>query len=148
MAVLRSLRQKSREFVFGAFGNGESESPARISFSRFPLPDETFPRADQRAVLDSAFMREFDGSAKAKERLVDLIIGTMVENITANRIDFGRFFGECVEKIEDLEYDGHCVRSASDFFRLLPEEAAYQIALEAYLYAKEGDVFSMAEKKS
>jgi hypothetical protein len=35
----------------------------------------------------------------------------------------------------------------SDFFQVLPEEAAYTIALECYLYAKESEQFIIEEKK-
>jgi len=148
MAVLRSLKQKNRAFTFEAFGNVGAETPAKIVFSRFPLPDETYPLASQKAVLDSAFVRELDGSATSKERLVDHVINTMVDNMTANRVDLQRFFGECVERIDDLSFDGRDIKTRADFFAVLPEEAAYAIALEAYAYAKESDVFSVDEKKS
>ena len=105
MAVLKSLKQKSREYAFEAFGNAESDSPAKIIFSRFPLPDETYPFASQESVLASSFAKNFDGSAESKERLVNHIIDTMVENIASNRTDFKKFFGECVERVEDLVYD-------------------------------------------
>jgi len=145
--ILKSLKQKSRDFAFESFGNLESESPARIVFSRFPLPDESFPVGSQKQVLDSSVLRTLDDSPGSKEKLVDHIIGNMIENITANRIDHRRFFSECVERIEDLGYDGNEIKTVDDFFRFLPGEASFAIAQEAYVYAKEADVFTAEDKK-
>jgi len=148
MAVLRSLKQKSREYVFTAFDNPESDRPAKIIFSRFPMPDEIYPTANQKQVLDSSFVKNFDNTAKSREALVDCVVNAMVENIASNRTDYRRFFGECVERIDDLSYDGREIKTVGDFFGILPGEAAHSIAAEAYLYAKETDVFTAAEKKS
>ena len=145
--VLKSLKQKSRDYMFAAFGNMESDNPARIIFSRFPLPDENYPVANQRQVLDSSVVRNLDDSKQSKEALVDHIINNMVENITANRVDLKRFFTECVERIEDLSYDGGDIKTVDDFFKHLPEEASFTIASEAYVYAKEADVFTAEYKK-
>ena len=145
--VLKSLKQKSRDFIFKSFDNMEADEPAKIVFSRFPLPDEQFPTADQKSVLDSSALRNLDDSPDAKEALVDHIINTMVSNITANRIDYKRFFNECVERIEDLTYDKTDIKTADDFFKHLPDEASFAIASEAYSYAKEADQFAAEYKK-
>ena len=145
--VLKSLKQKSRSFIFKSFDNMESDNPARIVFTRFPMPDESFPAGNQKSVLDSGVFRTLDDNPESREALIDHIIGNMIENISANRIDYKRFFGECVERIEDLVYDGHDIKNVDDFFRRLPDEAAFTIAQEAYVYAKEADEFTAEYKK-
>ena len=145
--VLKSLKQKSKDFIFKSFDNMESDNPARIVFTRFPMPDESFPAGNQKSVLDSGVFRTLDDNPESKEALIDHIIGNMIENISANRIDYKRFFGECVEGIEDLVYDGHDIKSADDFFKYLPDEASFTIAQEAYIYAKEADEFTADYKK-
>lgn len=147
MAILKSIKQKSKEYIFKAFENNNAEIPAVIIFSRFPLADETFPIASQKNVLESSVIKNFDNTQKSKEKLVEHIINTMIENITANRIDYKRFFNECVERIDNLEYNGEKIGTVKDFIEKIPEEAFYKIALEAYLYAKEEDEFSIEEKK-
>jgi len=146
--ILKSLRQKSRDFTFKSFGNMETDTPARIVFSRFPLPDEAYPRGDRKSVLDSDFVRNgFDNSPQSVKTLTDHIINMMVENIAAEKTDYVRFFDECVERIEDLGYDGNEIKTVDDFFLHLPGEAAFAIAQEAYAYARESDVFTAQDKK-
>lgn len=148
MAVLKSLKMKSKDFVFSAFGNADAEVPGKIVFARFPQPDENFPYANHKSVMDSSFVKNLDGSAKSKEKLVEHIINTMIDNISANRVNYRLFFGECVERIENLAYEGNEIKNTGDFFGLLPAEAAHAIAGEAYAYAREADRFSIDEKKS
>jgi hypothetical protein len=101
---LKSLKQKSKEFTFKSYDNDKSKNPAKIVFNRFPMPDESYPIAQAKNVLDSNIFKNFDNTEKAKENLVSHIIDTMINNITANRVDFKRFFNECVDRIDDLEY--------------------------------------------
>ena len=145
--ILKSLKQKNREFIFRSFDNMESDNPAKIIFSRFPLPDENYPAGNQKQVLDSNIFKTLDDTQESKETLVDHIINNMIENITANRIDYKRFFTECVERIEDLAFDGKDIKTASDFFDCLPKEASFAIAQEAHAYAKEADLFTAESKK-
>ena len=145
--ILKSLRQKNKNYIFKSFDNMNSDSPAKIIFSRFPMPDEQFPIADQKSVLDSNAFKNLDDSQESKETLVDNIINTMVTNIMSNRIDYRRFFNECVDRIEDLTYDNTDIITVGDFFKHLPDEAAFAIAQEAYLYAKEADQFIASYKK-
>jgi len=125
----------------------DSDDPAKIIFSRFPMPDENYPAGSQKQVLDSGIFKMLDDSPESRETLVDHIINNMVENITANRIDYKRFFYECVERIENLTYDGNDIKTVDDFFKCLPEEASFTIAQEAHDYAKEADIFSADIKK-
>jgi len=144
---LKSLKLKSKEFIFKSYENDKSENPAKIIFSRFPMPDESYPIAQAKSVMDSNFVKNIDNTSESKEKLVSHIIDTMIENITANRVDFKRFFKECVDHIENLEYENNKIITVNNFFDFIPETAAYKIALEAYLYAKESDEFTIDEKK-
>ena len=145
--ILKSLKQKSKNFIFKSFGNMDSENPAKIIFSRFPMPDENYPAGNQKSILDSNVFKTLDGSPESKETLIDHIVNNMIDNISSNRIDCKRFFSECVERIEDLVYDGKDIGTAEDFFNILPEEASFAIAQEAYAYAKEADLFAAEDKK-
>lgn len=147
MAVLKSLKLKDKNFIFKSFGNNESGNPAKIIFNRYPLPDETYPVATAKNVYDNSIFKNFDNTQQAKERLIQMVVDNLINNISANRIDYLKFFNECVSHIENLEYDGKIIKSINDFFQLLPEEAWYTIAQEAYLYAKENDTFTISEKK-
>ena len=147
--VLKSIKRKSKDYVFRAYGNMDTDAPGRIVFSRFPLPDEAFPLADKEAVLESDFMKNLDGGGGlAKKALIDRVIATMVDNIAAERVDLPRFFYECVERVEDLDYDGNDIKTVDDFFLHLPGEAAFAIGLEAYEYARQGDKFKAEDKKN
>jgi len=146
MAILKSLKQKDKEYIFKSFGNSEFENPAKIIFARFPQPDETFPTANQKSILESSIIKEFDNSQKSKEKLVEHIINVMIDNITANRINYEKFFEECVSHIENLEYESKEIKTVKEFLEL-PKEAFYAIASEAYLYSKENDLFTIEEKK-
>jgi hypothetical protein len=89
---LKSLNPKSNEFIFKSYGNNESETPAKIIFSRFPQQDESYPIAQVKNVMDSNIVKNFDNTAKSKEILVSHIIDTMINNITANRVDLKKIF--------------------------------------------------------
>ena len=145
--ILKSIKQKAKDFVFSSYGNMDTDSPGRIIFRRFPMPDETFPLVEKKPVLESEFMRNFDGGARSKKALVDHVIGAMIENIAAERTDYKRFFAECVERIDDLSFDGTEIKTVGDFFEHLPGEAAWHIAAEAYEYARRDDKFLAEDKK-
>jgi hypothetical protein len=146
MAILKVLKQKNKEFIFTSFGNDKQDKPAKIIFNRFPMMDEQYPVANKKSVLESSIVKDFDNSAKAKEVLVEHIINSIIDNITAQRIDYKKFIEICISHIEDLEYDGKQIKTVKDFFSL-PEEAVYQIAMEAYLYSKDNDLFTIEQKK-
>ena len=146
MAVLKSIKQKEKIYIFKAFDNDKSESPAIFIFSRFPFADELFPLAKQKNILDSDFVKSFDNTQKSKEKLVEHIINTMIDNITNNRINYNLFLKECIDHIENLIYDNKEIKTINDFLDL-PQEAVQKIAQELYLYAKTEDEFSIEEKK-
>jgi hypothetical protein len=148
MAILKSLKQKSKEFVFKSFSNDKEKESAVIVFNRFPMLDETFPIVETKNVIDSKLLQDFDNTEKAKTALIEMIIDNLMNNLSANRIDYKRFFSECVSHIDNLSYDGNEVKTVEQFFNVLPEEASYTIAYEAYIYAKESDIFSFTTKKN
>lgn len=145
---LRSIKTKDKQFIFEAYDNKLSENPAKIIFRRFPFPDETYPIVESKTIMKSSELKNLGNDKAAQERLVENIIDNIINNITANRIDLHKFFTECVERIEDLEYDGAPIKTVEHFFEHLPTEAIYKIGIEAYLYSKEEDVLTNEEKKS
>jgi hypothetical protein len=146
MAVLKTIKQKEKEYIFKSFDNDKSGNPSVAVFRRFPFSDEIFPVASQKNVLESSIVKEFDNTQKAKEKLVEHIINVMVSNITANRIDYHLFLNECIEQFNDLIYEDKEIKSVKDFLTL-PQEAVHLIAQELYLYAKTEDEFTMEQKK-
>ena len=146
MAVLKSIKQKNKEYIFNSFENNKSDNPAIVVFCRFPFSDEVFPIANKKTILDSDIIKNFDNSQKAKEKLVEVVINTLVENITANRIDYLLFLKECVDHFENLIFDDKEIESVNDFLTL-PQEAVQIIAQELYTYSKTEDEFSIEQKK-
>jgi len=146
MAKLLSIYEKDKAYVFKSFDNDKSESPAKVVFKRFPLSDELFPYANQKNVLESSIVKNFDNTEKTKETLVEHIIDVMIQNITANKINYELFLMECVEAIEDLIYDDKEIKTVGDFLSL-PQSAVHKIAQELYLYAMKEDEFTIEHKK-
>jgi hypothetical protein len=144
MAVFKTLRQKEKSYVFKVFGNEKSDNPARAVFFRFPLPDEMFPAASQKNVLESSFVKDFDNTPEAREKLVKRVVDAMIENIAAGRFDHGRFIKECIDHFENFFYGEKEIKTAEDFFSL-PPEAVQKIAGDLYFYAKTEDEFTMGE---
>jgi hypothetical protein len=144
MAHLKSIKQKDKTYIFKAFGNEKSESPALVVFSRFPLPDEIFPLASQKNVLDSAFVKDFDNTPEAREKLVKGVFDSMIQNMTANRFDHTAFTRECVDHFESFIYEDKLVVTVDDFLSL-PQEAVQKITRDIYLYSKIEDEFAMGE---
>ncbi|MCL2381334.1 MAG: hypothetical protein FWC64_07035 [Treponema sp.] len=147
MAVLKSVFKKEKEYIFTAFGNDKAEQPAKVIFKRFPLDGETFQSGRTIDIRDSKVMKNFDNSIQAQEELIETIVNDLVDNMMAQRIDYKRFVCECVERVENLVYDGRNIETA-DAFLSLPQDAVSQIAGELYTYARQSDTFSASEKKS
>jgi hypothetical protein len=144
MAVFKSLRQKEKLYVFKAFDNEKSDNPAKAVFLRFPLPDELFPVAPQKNILESFPIKDFDNTLEAKEKLVKNIIDIMIENITSNRFDHIGFVKECVDHFEDFMYGEKEIKTVDDFLTL-PPEAVQKIAKDLYFYSRIEDEFTMGE---
>jgi len=146
MAKLFSVKQKEKEYIFKSFDNDKCEKPAKVIFKKFPFADEIFPTANQKNILNSSIVKDFDNSQKSKEKLIGHIINSMIENISANRINYELFLNDCISHFEDLIYEEKQIESVKDFLSL-PQEAVYKIAQELYLYAKTEDEFSIEQKK-
>jgi hypothetical protein len=144
MARFKTLRQKEKSYVFRVFDNEKSTNPAKAVFFRFPLSDETFPLASQKSIMESNLLKDFDNTPEAKEKLVNSIIDTIVENITANRFDYLSFTKECVDHFEDFMYDDKEIITVEDFLTL-PQEAVQKITKDLYRYSKIEDEFTMGE---
>jgi hypothetical protein len=140
MAKFKSLSVKDKNYIFKVYGNEKQENPAKVIFKRFPFSDELFPIASQKSIMED--IKDFEN----KEKLVQHIIDTMVENITANRFDYERFLTECVDRFEDLEYDGKEIKTVKNFL-FLPQEAVEKITKDIYNYSKTEDKFTFEEKK-
>jgi hypothetical protein len=144
MAVFKSLRQKEKSYIFKVFGNEKCKNPAKAVFSRFPLPDELFPTASQKNILEPSLVKDFDNTQEEKEKLVNSIIDSMVENIVSNRFDHIRFLTECIDCFEDFMYGNKEIKTVNDFLTL-PSEAVQKITKDLYSYSKIEDKFTMGE---
>jgi hypothetical protein len=146
MAKFLTLRQKEKDYIFKVFDNEKSTDPARAVFYRFPLQDESFPYASQKLVMESAAVKEYDNTQESKQKLVEQIINTLVDNIHSNLFDYTRFLKETIDHFENFEYDNKQIKTVDDFLTL-PQEAVQKIAKDLYFYSKTEDEFSMLEKK-
>jgi hypothetical protein len=144
MAKLRSLKPKSREYVFKAFGNDKDKVPAKVIFSRFPQPAESFVPVERKNLFDGIDAENI-GAKETQDAVSEKIIDTFMRNLQRGAVDYRRFFDECVDRVEHLEYEGHTVVTVSDFWQVLPPDAAYVIADELYRYAGEREEFTMGE---
>ena len=147
MAKLLSIYQKNKTYVFKSFDNDKCENPAKVIFKRFPFNDELFPIASQKNILETSLVKNFDNTQKSKEILVEHIINVMIENITANRIDFELFLKECISHFEELIFDEKEIKTIDDFLKL-PQSAVGKIVQELYTYSKLEDIFTVEQKKS
>ncbi|MDR0527690.1 MAG: hypothetical protein LBG79_07750, partial [Spirochaetaceae bacterium] len=80
-----------------------------------------------------------------REKILNNLVGEFLENMRNSLVDYRFFFDECVDRLENLEYNDCKIITVSDFFQILPQDAAYKIAAEAFDYAKERDEFTMGE---
>jgi hypothetical protein len=140
MAKFKSLSVKDKSYIFKVYGNEKQENPAKAVFKRFPFSDELFPVASQKSIMED--IKDFEN----KEKLVQHIIDTMVENITANRFDYEQFLKECIDHFEDLEYEDTEIKTVDNFLTL-PSEAVEKITKDLYNYSKTEDKFTFDEKK-
>jgi hypothetical protein len=156
MAIFKTLRTKSKDYVFKYEGNEQLKEPARVVFARFPFPDENFfkPHADI-SYGDIDFKKVGKKDSKEVLRLFEAFIVsyfTDIRNIAAGiftSVDFDAFLRECVEGFENLYAEDESgnkkdIKSVDNFLSL-PSEAVYVIAKDLYQYANIRDEFSMGE---
>ncbi|MDR3342561.1 MAG: hypothetical protein LBT14_07215 [Treponema sp.] len=144
MANLKSLRIKNKEYVFKSFGNDQEKYPAKVVFNRFPIHGEDFTVLDRVNLFDGVDAGKVDDK-NVQKIISDKIINTFLHNLQSGKIDYERFFLECVNRIDNLEYEGIKIKTVLDFWKTIPIDAAHVIADELYRYASERDEFTMGE---
>ena len=147
MAKLKSLKSKSKSFTFTSFENDKEEKPAKIIFKRFPLPGESFTNIDRKDLFEGVDLENIS-KREIKAKVADKILESFMHNLEAGINDLKRFFEECVESIECLEYENSKIITVNDFWQVLPQDAAYTIAQEAFEYASEREEFTMGNSKA
>jgi hypothetical protein len=147
MAKLKSLRIKSKEFVFTSFGNADEGNPAKIIFSRFPIMGEVFTPIDKKDIFDGVNTDDIS-KHETKARISENIVNAFIKNITAGKTDHKQFFLECVDSFKDFEYGDSKIVTVNDFWQMLPQDAAVAIAQEAFEYANERDEFTMGNSNA
>ena len=144
MAKIKSLKLKNKEFIFKSFGNDGDINPAKIIFNRFPRPTELFAPIDKKYTFEGIDITKIQ-EIEVQNLIIERIVNSFVENTAKGSVDYKAFFEECVDGFKDLEYEKSKIVTASDFFQILPPDAAYTIAKEAYEYASERDEFTVGE---
>jgi len=147
MAILKSLKPKSKEFVFTSYENDKEEKPAKIIFNRFPIPGEIFTTVEKKNLFEGVDLSNIS-KRELQAKVTDKILESFMHNLQAGNTDYKKFWGECVEKIIDLEYDNIKIESQMDFWLTLPQDAAFTIAQEAFEYANEREEFTMGNSKA
>jgi hypothetical protein len=147
MANLKSLKIKSREYIFKAFENDKDPLPAKVVFSRFPVHGESFTLIDRENLFEGVDAAKI-GGRETQDIISQKIIASFVRNMEKGAFDYRRFTGECVDHIENFEYEGSKIITPADFWQILPVEAAYMIAKDLHEYANERDEFTMGESKA
>jgi len=142
MAKLKSLKSKSKSFIFTSYENDKVENPAIIIFKRFPIPGESFTNIDSKDLLEGV---DFTNLSKRElqAKLADNVINNFMHNLQAGKNDLKKFFDQCVDSIESLEHGPSKIVTVNDFWQILPQDASYKIAQEAYDYAIECEEFTM-----
>jgi len=147
MAVLKSLRMKEKTFVFKSYGNDQEEIPAKIIFNRFPVNGETFTSVDKKDIFDGIDVTNVS-KRELQAKIADKIVDSFLHNMRAGNTDYQRFFKECVDRFEDLQFEQSKIVTVSDFWQILPIDAAITIAQEALEYASERDEFTMGNSNA
>ena len=142
MAKLKSLSPKKKEYVFKAYGNDQEERPAKIIFKRFPILNEMFASVNKKDLFDGVNVTDIS-KRELQSKIADKIVESFLHNISAGNTDYKLFFDECVERFEELEFEQSKVVTVNDFWQIIPQDAAYTIAQEAFEYANEREEFTM-----
>jgi len=146
MATLMSLKPKSKDFIFTSYGNDKEEKPAKIIFSRFPAPSETFTQVDKKNIFEGIDLENVK-KRELQSEIANKIVESYMQNFYAGLTDLKLFFRECVDHVEDLVYNDNGkilhITTTSEFWQILPQGAAYEIAQEAFDYAQSREEFTM-----
>ena len=144
MAILKSLNKKNKTFVFTSYENDKDAAPAKVIFNRFPYAGETYAPVDRKDIfqgIDLSKITEEDTKLKVSEN----IIANFMDNIIKGNVDFKKFFDECIDRFENLKYEQSDILTSSDFWQILPQDAADTIARELLEYASKREEFTMGE---
>ena len=143
MAKLKSLNPKNKDYAIKAYGLADDTNPAKITFKRWPFPGENFTLMEKTEIFSGV---ELD---KSKRELApdvqDRILKNYLSNLMASKTDYKRFFDECVDCFTDLQFAESKIITVNDFWQILPQDAAYTIAEEAYEYANTREQFTAGE---
>jgi len=142
MAILKSLKIKSKEFIFTSYENDKEEKPAKIIFKRFPIPGESFTSVNKKDLFEGVDITNIS-KRELQAKVADNILNSFLHNLSAGNNDLKRFFDECVDSIANLEYEKSKIITVNDFWQVLPQDAAYTIAQEAFEYADKHEEFTM-----
>jgi hypothetical protein len=156
MALFKSLRVKSKTYVFEYAGNETLKEPARAVFARFPSPDEYFLRSgEDTRYNDIDFKKVGKKDTKEVGKLFTAFLNSYLTEAAGgvpgvfSRVDGAAFLRECVDHFENLyaEDEGEArreIKTVDEFLRL-PAEAVYDITRDLYNYARNRDRFTMGE---
>jgi hypothetical protein len=156
MAIFKSLLVKSKEYVFKYGGNEKLKEPARVVFTRFPLPDEYFlKRGEDTLYRDVDFNKVGKKDNKEVEKLFTAFLNSYLTDVVGgvsgafSRVDGEAFLRECVDHFENLSAEDESgnkqdIRTINEFLGL-PTEAVYDITRDLYDYSRNRDKFTLGE---
>jgi hypothetical protein len=145
MAQFKTLKAKSKEYVFQCYGNEKTKTPAKIIFARFPWSGESFLAKQKQSIFTDI---DFDKIQQKDEGEVNKLGKIMIEQalstMNGERIDCEAFMRECADRFENLEFDGREIKSVEDFLSL-PPDAVEKITKDCWKYASQTDEFTAGE---
>jgi len=144
MARLKSLKPKSKTFIFTSYENDKQQNPVKVVFNRFPLRNELFLVMEKKEIFKDIDISKIT-EKETQSKLIDSLMKNISLNAASNNIDFKAFLNECVDRFDDFEYDTSKITTVNDYFQILPSEAAETIAFEIYDYAQKREEFTMGE---
>jgi hypothetical protein len=159
MATFKSLRVKSKEYVFKYGGNEKLKEPARAVFARFPLPDEYFLKSgEDTRYSDVDFKKVGKKDNKEIEKLFTAFLNSYLTEVVGgvpgafSRVEGEAFLRECVDHFENLSAEDESGNKREiktiDEFLGLPAEAVYDITKDLYDYSRNRDKFTLGESSA
>jgi hypothetical protein len=96
--------------------------------------------------MESEIAKDLENTPEAKEKLVKVIIDTIIDNISSSRMDYEKFLRDCVDHFEDFMYGKDEVKTVDDFLKL-PSEAVHKIA-KTSIPTQERKISFLSRKKN
>jgi hypothetical protein len=144
MANFKTLRAKEKKYVFRVFGNEKAKDPAAVLFSCFPHADEVYMMGDRKDISEGVASLSLD-TPEGREKAVDRMVGNLLNNMAASKINYEAFARECIGGFERFGYEDGWINTVDEFLQKFPPEAARKILQDCYRYAKTEDEFTMGE---